>query len=66
MTEHELKPSLTDQILNHFRSNLVENHGFQNLTSGDLDRIKSLSDLTDQALLNMLMSKGLEADNESN
>lgn len=66
MTEHESNPSLTDQILNHFLSNLVENHGFHHLTPNDLSQIKSLSDLTDQAVLNMLIAKGVETDNESN
>lgn len=64
--EQELKPSLTDQVLDHFLHNLVENHGFNFLTPDDLSKFQSLSDLTNQSLLDGLMKKGLEVDNESN
>jgi hypothetical protein len=65
MTEHEIKPSLTDQVLNHFLSNLVGKYGFTDLTESDLIEIKSLSDLTNQTLLDVLMTNDLEAGDES-
>lgn len=66
MTENELKPSLTDQVLKHFLNNLVQNHSFDFLTSDDLNQIKTLHDLTNQDLLLILMRKNLGDDNESN
>lgn len=66
MTEPEMKPSLPDQVLNHFLKNIVENDSFDFLTFEDLIQINSLHDLTNQDLLLRLMSINTEVDNESN